>query len=263
MHCQAIILFVQLVFAAQAPRTRHATPTSQSPFANTLMTCSGGYQVCEDGCMVAGDTCCNDGTSESCEAGYYCIPNSCCPEGEICNNINDYPCETDELVCGDYCMPITGTCCNDQGYYCPDFGVCTSDGACCDLGYDCESSDSGSGPDSSWTFASPPTSSVSSPTSKDDYTLVSPESTSTDNESSSSTPTSTTETTHAVGGLVFPTAVPSDNDSPSKSTPAPISVTVTPSSNPPIPGQAGGHHTVGSRIIAGFVAIAAFVIQNL
>ncbi|RWA08500.1 hypothetical protein EKO27_g6613 [Xylaria grammica] len=90
-----------------------------------------------------------------------------------------------------------------------------------------------------------------------------PQSTSTDDESSSSTPTSTTETTHAVGGLVFPTAVPSNNDSPSKSTPAPISVTVTPSSNPPIPGQAGGHHIVGSRIIAGLAAMVVFVIQNL
>ncbi|KAI0539098.1 hypothetical protein GGR58DRAFT_465937 [Xylaria digitata] len=259
MRSQTLILFVPFAFAAKAPRTQHVSSTNQGLSANILATCPAGYEICEYGCMPDGDTCCNDGTSESCGSGYYCIPNSCCPKGEECNIVNDdNACDTNEALCGDYCIPITGTCCNSQGYYCPDFGICTSNGLCCDLGGDCESS--GSSSDITSTFESPSTSSLlSSGNSKDGATFVPSKSTLTEKGDSLPTPAFTTE--DGDNGLTFPTGIiTGDNDSSPQSTQPHITVTITPSSTPARSGQAG---VTDCRIIACLAGITALFTQYL
>ncbi|KAI0186669.1 hypothetical protein EV127DRAFT_167644 [Xylaria flabelliformis] len=82
MQPRYLFLFAPIAFAAKTSRIRHVASVGQNMLTNLLVTCSSGYDVCEDGCMHIGDTCCNDGTSESCEPGYYCIPDACCPRGE-------------------------------------------------------------------------------------------------------------------------------------------------------------------------------------
>lgn len=83
MRPQRLIVLASLASAAKVPRKQQPISTKQNPFGNVLATCPSGYEVCEDGCILSGDNCCNDGTGESCDAGYYCIPEFCCPEGEV------------------------------------------------------------------------------------------------------------------------------------------------------------------------------------
>lgn len=179
------------------------------------------------------------------------------------------------VICGDACIPTTGTCCNDQKYYCPDFGICTSDGYCCDLGDDCVGSGSGSGSGSgaTSTFGSAPTSSAddnftftSSASSADDTSTVTPSKptpTSTEEEDSFTTPIFTAETTSDDNsGFTFPTLKGGDDDSSSSDptpTISPVTVVVTASSRP-TSGQAGGRYKGDGRVAAGFAVAAALLI---
>ncbi|KAF2962753.1 hypothetical protein GQX73_g10820 [Xylaria multiplex] len=177
--------------------------------------------------------------------------------GLLCNEFyDDNACNTNEALCGDYCIPITGTCCNSQGYYCPDFGICTSNDLCCDPGGDCENS--GSSLDATSTFESPSTSSLlSSGNSNDSTTFILSKSTLAENGDSLPTPASTTK--GGDNGLAFPTGVTGDNGSSPQPTQPHITVTITPSSPAARPGQVGGHGVTDCRIIAGLVGIAALL----
>ncbi|RYC62052.1 hypothetical protein CHU98_g4148 [Xylaria longipes] len=269
MRPRTLFLLAPVAFAAKAPRIRHVASVGKNMFTNILLdTCPIGYDVCEDGCMRVGDTCCNDGTSESCEPGYYCIPDACCLRGQDCGEDTSTICDAGDVQCGDnYCMPSTGTCCSGQGYYCPDFGICTNDGHCCDLGDDCDSNGGGGGNGSVTSSAfTPALSSVSSDDSDGYLTSTLSEPTSTGNEDGSPTATITiiVETTGIDSAdFVFPTITVGDEHGSSKSIPPSITsvtVTVSPSSIPPRPGQAGGHHRADGRVAAGIAIAAALLI---
>lgn len=71
---------LQLAAAASSVPRQASTQLLSSAKCNSFFE-----QVCDTGCMFAGDTCCNDGTSESCSAGYYCTTTACCPRGQVCD----------------------------------------------------------------------------------------------------------------------------------------------------------------------------------
>lgn len=77
---------VTLQFAAAAAASSSSVPRQASTQLLSSAKCNSFFeQVCDTGCMFAGDTCCNDGTSESCSAGYYCTTTACCPRGQVCD----------------------------------------------------------------------------------------------------------------------------------------------------------------------------------
>ncbi|KAI1422527.1 hypothetical protein F5Y12DRAFT_762062 [Xylaria sp. FL1777] len=192
MRSQNFILFAPLAFASKEPRIRQAVSTNQGLFRNILTTCPSGYEICEYGCMHAGDNCCNDGT------GYYCIPDSCCPIGEVCVGtlaiLHAIPlkCPAVTIVC-----PLRAPVAVARNTTAPDFGICTSNGTCCDLGDDCK--DSGSSLDSTSTSESIPISSVSAHDGNDSPTFIFFEPTSIIYGGSASASTTTAKTT---GGIL-------------------------------------------------------------
>ncbi|KAI0102319.1 hypothetical protein GGR51DRAFT_527824 [Nemania sp. FL0031] len=237
MRALILFLFTPVALSAKAPRIRHPVTTGTSSFANILATCLTGYEMCEGGCIGAGDDCCNDGTGESCEAGYYCIPGACCPKGEDCGDSagsdDTTGCDVDSVPCGDdYCMPLTGTCCTGQGYYCPDYGTCTSDGLCCAAGDDCDGSSSSSA--------------LSVTSTKEIET------------SPTSTSTATTTDSDRGGINLLITTVAGGGGS-SKTTQPPIIVTVTPSPIPLTSGQAGRRRITNGQIVAGLAVVVALL----
>ncbi|KAI0022790.1 hypothetical protein F4780DRAFT_134914 [Xylariomycetidae sp. FL0641] len=92
MRSQALFLLAPFALAAKPVARQHSglsTKFGHVKLTDDLGYCDAGDEVCENGCMPEGSTCCNDNTDEYCDAGYYCVPYACCREGETCDS-SDY-----------------------------------------------------------------------------------------------------------------------------------------------------------------------------